>query len=66
MHPLSRFLNIPSVMYHVRAFLKHLPKNISAICDDVSTGYLMFQIGAYMRHSNPEHSGGQDPSSNYR
>ena len=42
------------------AFLKHLPKNISAIltiCDDVSI--LRFR---YMLRSNPEHSGGRDPS----
>ena len=39
----------------MRAFLKHLPKNISAIltiCDDVSI--LRFR---YMLRSNPEHSG---------
>ena len=47
-------------MYHVRAFLKHLPKNISAIltiCDDVRI--LRFK---YMLRSNPEHSGGRDRS----
>ena len=43
MHVLSWFWNIPSVMYHVRAFLKHLPKYISAIliiCDDVTVSYV--------------------------
>ena len=38
MKPLSLFWNIRSVIYRVRAFLKHPPKNISAIltiCDDV-------------------------------
>ena len=42
--------------YHVRAFLKHPSKNISAIlgiCDDVSI--LRFR---YMLRSNPEPSGG--------
>ena len=42
----------------MRVFLKHLPKNISAIftiCDDVSI--LRFR---YMLRSNPEHSGGRD------
>ena len=46
------------VMYHVRAFLKLLQKNISpilAICDDVSI--LRF---IYMLRSNPEHSEGVD------
>ena len=44
----------------MRAFLKHLPKNISAIltiCEDVSI--LRFR---YMLRSNPEHSGGRDPT----
>ena len=48
------------VFFHVRAFLKHLPKNISAIltiCDDVSI--LRFR---YMLRSNTEYSGGLDPS----
>ena len=42
----------------MRAFLKHFPKNISAILtisDDVSI--LSFR---YMLRSNPEHSGGRD------
>ena len=37
--PLSWFWNILPVIYLVRALLKHLPKNISAIlsiCDEVS------------------------------
>ena len=58
MKPLSLFWNIHSVIYCVRAFLKHLLKNISAIstiCDDVSI--LRFR---YMLRSNPERSGGQD------
>ena len=36
MKPLSLFWNIRSIIYHVRAFLKQLPKNIPAIltiCD---------------------------------
>ena len=50
----------PEVIYRVRAFLKHLPKNNSAIltfCDDVSI--LRFR---YMLRSNPGGSGGRDPS----
>ena len=49
--PLSLIWNIHSVIYRVRAFSKHLPKNISAIltiCDDVSI--LRFR---YMLRSNP-------------
>ena len=49
--PLSLFWNIRSVIYRVRAFLKHLPKNNSAIltnCDYVSI--LRFR---YMLRSNP-------------
>ena len=60
MHPLSWFWNIPSVIYQVKAFLKHLPKNILAIftiSDDVSI--LRFR---YMLRSNPEYSGGRDRS----
>ena len=62
MKPLSLFLNIRSVIYRVRAFLKHLPKNNSAIltiCDDVSI--LRFR---YMLRSNTERNGGRD-SFNY-
>ena len=47
----------------MRAFLKHLPKNILAIftiCDDVSI--LRFR---YMLRSNPDHSGGRDRSNEY-
>ena len=60
MKPLSLFWNIRSGIYRVRAFLKHLPKNNSAIltiCDDVSI--LRFR---YMLRSNPERGGGRDPS----
>ena len=58
--PDSFHFHFPSVIYQVRAFLKQLPKNISAIltiCDDVSI--LRFR---YMLRSNPEHSGGRDRS----
>ena len=60
MNPLSWFWNIPSVIYQVRAFLKHLLKDIPAILtisDDVSI--LRFR---YMLRSNPEHSEGRDRS----
>ena len=62
MKPLRLFWNIRSVIYRVRAFVKHLPKNISSIltiCDDVSI--LRFR---YMLRSNPERSGGRE-ASNY-
>ena len=60
MKPLSLCGNIRSVIYCVRVFLKHLPKNnasILTICDDVSI--LRFR---YMLRSNQERRGGRDPS----
>ena len=63
MKPLSLFWNIRSVIYRVRAFLKHLPKNNAAILtisDDVSI--LRFRYTWYMLRSNPEQSGERDHS----
>ena len=60
MKPLSLFRNIRSVIYRVRALLKHFPKNILAIftiCDDVSRPILRFRY-MYMLLSYPERSGG--------
>ena len=51
-------VTVSYVMYHVRAFLKHLQENISPICDDVSI--LRFRRFRYMLRSNPEHSRGVD------
>ena len=57
MNLLSWFWNILSVIYQMKAFLKHLPKTISAIStisDDVSISRFR-----YMLFSNPERSEGE-------
>ena len=47
------------VIYRVRAFLKHLPRNISVILASCDVSILRF---TYMLRSKTKHNGGLDPS----